>query len=70
MQNAVHNINPLGHKILMQVLHTVLYAFPKMLTRRICHTYNQGHLGFTIIFFILITFMFDSGVIMLGEIRC
>ena len=54
----------------MQVLHTVLYAFPKMLTKRICHTYNQGHLGFTIIFFILITFMFDSGVIMLGEIRC
>ena len=54
----------------MQVLHTVLYAFPKMLTRRICHTYNQGHLGFTIISFILITFMFDSGMIMLGEIRC
>ena len=54
----------------MQVLHTVLYAFLKMLTRRICHTYNQGRLGFTIISFILITFMFDSGVIMLGEIRC
>ena len=70
MQNAVHNINPLCHEILMQVLHTFLYAFPKMLTRRICHTYNQGRLGFAIIFFILITFMFDSGVIMLGEIRC
>ena len=54
----------------MQVLHTFLYAFPKMLTRRICHTHNQGRLGFTIISFILITFMFDSGVIMLGEIRC
>ena len=70
MQNAVHNINPLYHKILMQVLHTVLYAFLKMLTRRICYTYDQGRPGFAIISFILITFMFDSGVIMLGEIRC
>ena len=70
MQNAVHNINPLWHKILKQILHTFLYAFPKMLTRRIYHTHNQGHLGFAIISFILITFMFDSGVIMLGEIRC
>ena len=70
MQNAVHNINPLWHKILKQILHTFLYAFPKILTRRIYHTHNQGHLGFAIISFILITFMFDSGVIMLGEIRC
>ena len=54
----------------MQVLHTVLYAFLKMLTRRICYTYDQGRPGFAIISFILITFMFDSGVIMFGEIRC
>ena len=29
-------VNPLHHNISMQILHTVLYTFPKVLTRRIC----------------------------------
>ena len=31
-------INPLHSKISMQTLHTTLYTFPKVLTRRICLT--------------------------------
>ena len=31
-------INPLLTNISMHILHTVLYTFPKMLTRRICLT--------------------------------
>ena len=31
-------INPLLPNISMHILHTVLYTFPKMLTRRICVT--------------------------------
>ena len=33
---SVHFINPLHPNISMQFLHTVLYTFPKMLTRRRC----------------------------------
>ena len=31
-------LNPLHPNISMHILHTVLYTFPKMLTRRICLT--------------------------------
>ena len=29
-------VNPLHPNISMHILHTVLYTFPKLLTRRIC----------------------------------
>ena len=32
------NINPLHPNITIYILHTVLYTFPKVLTRRICLT--------------------------------
>ena len=38
LNNAWHNYNPLHHNISMHILHTVLYTFPKVLTRRICLT--------------------------------
>ena len=55
-------INPLHPDISMHTLHTVLNTFPYVLARRICLTVKR--------FFILITLMFDSGVILKGEIRC
>ena len=37
--NAADNLfNPLHPNISMHILHTVLYTFPKVLTRRICLT--------------------------------
>ena len=54
-------INPLHPDISMHTLHTVLNTFPYVLAGRICLTVKR--------FFILITLMFDSGVILKGEIR-
>ena len=34
-------VNPLHPNISMHILHTVLYTFPKRLTRRICFTINS-----------------------------
>ena len=44
----------------MHILHTVLYTFPRVLTRRICQEVFQ----FMIIYFILVTLPFDSGFIL------
>ena len=51
--------------ISMHILHIVLYRFPKMLTRRICLTIKRKKelLQLVIISFILMTLMFDSGLI-------
>ena len=59
-------VNPLNPNISMYILHTVLYKFPKVLTRRICLSLfdNQELLKLVIIFFILLTLMYDSGVIL------
>ena len=54
-------INPLHPDISMHTLHTILNTFPYVLAGRICLTVKR--------FFILITLMFDSGVILKGEIR-
>ena len=57
-------INPLHPDISMHTLHTILNilnTFPYVLAGRICLTAKR--------FFILITLMFDSGVILKGEIR-
>ena len=61
-------VNPLHPNISMQVLHTVLYTFPEVLTRGNVFK-NQELYKLLIIFLILETLVFDSGVILLGEIR-
>ena len=38
LQGECHQVNPLHPNISMQTLHTMLYTFPKGLTRRICLT--------------------------------
>ena len=38
LQGESHQVNPLHPNISMQTLHTMLYTFPKGLTRRICLT--------------------------------
>ena len=53
-------LNPLCPIISMYILHTVLCTFPKVLTRRI----SFNNLWLVIISFILVTLMFDSGVIL------
>ena len=62
-------VNPLHPNISMQILHTVLYTFPEVLTRRNVFK-NQELYKLVIISLILVTLMFDSGVILLREIRC
>ena len=61
-------INPLHPNISMHTLLTILDTFPNMLVRRICLTIK--FLQLIIISFILMTLMFDSGVILKGESRC
>ena len=46
-----NHINPLRPNISIQILHTLLYTFPLVLTRRICLTIKASQL--VIIFFIL-----------------
>ena len=48
----------------MHILNTVLYAFSKALTRRICLTIKIELLRPVIISFFLMTLMFASGVIL------
>ena len=52
--------------ISMHILHIVLYIFPKVMTRRICLTIKRKKelLQLMIISFILMTLMFDSGLIL------
>ena len=56
-------LTPLHPNISMHILHTVLYMFLKVLTRRICLTI-KSLFYLVIILLILMTFMFDSGVIL------
>ena len=53
-------LNPLRPIISMYILRTVICTFPKVLMRRI----SFNNLWLVIISFILVTFMFDSGVIL------
>ena len=55
--------NLLYPNISMHFLHTVLYTFPEVLTRRICFK-NQELYKLVIIFLIPVTLVFDSGVTM------
>ena len=53
----------------MHILHTVLCTFPDVLAKENLFN-NQEVLQLIIISFILMTLMFNSGVILKGEIRC
>ena len=61
-------VNPLHPNISKQILHTVLYMFPEVLTRGTVFK-NQELYKLVIISLILVTLLFDSGVILWGEIR-
>ena len=54
----------------MHILHTVLYTFPKVLTDEESLFTDQKLLLLVIISFILMTLMFDSSLMLYGEIRC
>lgn len=54
-------INPVNPNIVINILPTVLYTLPKMLTRRICSTTELGD---------HVLYSRDSGVILQGEFRC
>ena len=56
-------LTPLHPNISMHILHTVLYMFLKVLTMRICLTI-KSLFYLVIILLILMTFMFDSGLIL------
>ena len=51
------SVNSLNPNISMHILHTVLYSFHKMLTRRMCFTIKS------FVSFTLVILMFDSGVL-------
>ena len=61
-------INPLHPNISMHILHTVLYTSSCAGRKNLFD--NQEVLQLITISFILITLMFDLGVILKGEIRC
>ena len=61
-------INPLHPNISMHILHTVLYT--SLCAGRENLFDNQEVLQLITISFILITLLFDLGVILKGEIRC
>ena len=62
-------INPLHPNISIHIPYTGLYTFLKVLTRRICLTIKSFY-WLVMISLILLTLMYDLGVILLGEIRC
>ena len=61
-------IIPLHPNISMHILQTVLYAVLRVLTRRICSTIQSFFSWWSL--YILMTLMFDTGMILLGEIWC
>ena len=61
-------VNHRGQRVSIHVLLALLYTFPMVLMRRICLKI-RSFLN-AIIYLILLTFMLDSRVILLGENRC
>ena len=68
MDSSFGYLNFIHPNINMHILHTVLYTFPKVLTRRICFTV-KSFLSWLTFLFILVTLMFSSGVILKGGLR-
>ena len=65
----IKNFKPLHPNISVHIPHTVLYTFPKCASKENLFN-NQKVLQLFIISFILVNLMFDSGMILKGEIRC
>ena len=64
LATSIHLTRNSSHpNISMHILHAVLYTFLKVLMRRICLK-NQQPLQLVIVSVILVTLMFDSGVIL------
>ena len=61
-------VNHRGQRVSILILHALLYTFPMVLMRRICLKIRS--FWNVIIYLILLTFMLDSRVILLGENRC
>ena len=61
--------NVLHPNISMHILLIVFYTFSIVPTRGVCFL-QPGHLKLVIIFFVLMTLMFDVWLILYGEIRC
>ena len=59
-------VNPLYPNISMQILLIVLYAFPKVLIREFVQQSRAALVGDSFLY----SPMFNSDVILLGEIRC
>ena len=64
-EDVFHFPNPLHPNISIQILHTILYTFPKVLTRIICLPIRDSFPGDHFLYS-----LFDSGVILQGKIRC
>ena len=63
-----YHSNSLQPNISKQVLHTVIYTLPAVVTKRIC-IMIKSLVQFAVISFNLPTSLFDSWVILLGEIK-
>ena len=63
-EDVFHFPNPLHPNISMHILHTILYTFPKVLTRRICLPIKRLVPGDHFLYS-----LFDSRVILQGKIR-
>ena len=61
-------MNPLHPNISIHVLHTAIYTFPKVLTRRICSTIKSFSWWLSLIF--SWSQMNDSAVSLWGQTRC
>ena len=64
------SISPLHPNISMYIIQTDLYIIPKVLADKENLFNNQEFLLLVIISFILMILKCESGVILLGEIRC
>ena len=61
------HVNPLHPNISLRILHTVLYTFSEVSARMIFLN-SEELLSLVIFSFILTTLMFDSGLMLWGEI--
>ena len=68
LPRRIWSLYPHHSNISMHILHTVLYTFPKVLTRRICLTIHSFFRWWSLFFFILMSLVIDSGVIPCGDI--
>ena len=63
-------LKPLHLNIVIHILHTLLYTFPLVLTRRICLTIKRNPPRLVIISFSLVILMNNLAALPKGELRC